>query len=196
MRHSHLWGAQNLLVLRSSISSLDDPCDCGGWHGKYGHVPNTGQTVFICVRHAGKKCSVSASRLTKYHGEMILASFLVDDGLPEPVAEALTSYQHCVLHRVHPTMKRPHVLACAAIASSRIVCCPATFSRYTSCLRHMLCWQDYVVVHVIYVVDGGVEVLFLEEAKKCNRNVSQPIRTASRNKCQHFLWRIPFRPLW
>ena len=31
--------------------------------------------------------------------------------------------------------------------------------------------------------------------RKCKRNVSQPIRTASRNKCQHFLYLIAFRPL-
>ena len=34
-----------------------------------------------------------------------LRRFLLTCGLPEPDAEALTSYQHCMLHCVHPTLK-------------------------------------------------------------------------------------------
>ena len=39
-RHSHLWGARNPRVLRSSTSNLDDPCDSGREHGRSG--PNPG----------------------------------------------------------------------------------------------------------------------------------------------------------
>ena len=59
--------------------------------------------------------------ISRYPRVDLPAPFPHDTDLPEPDTEALTSYQHCMLHRLHRNMNGPDILACATIASYRIV---------------------------------------------------------------------------
>ena len=59
VRHSHLWGARNPRVLRSSTSNLDYPCDSGGQHGKSGPNPPTFHGVSgLCMNPWHTDCQV------------------------------------------------------------------------------------------------------------------------------------------
>ena len=91
----------------------------------------------------------------------------------------------------------------ATIATSPLVDCPVTSSRYRTSSHRLLHEQYAILPNVMLAGSCGSHVrTFLEEEEggregskfvsfgrvesKGNRRVSQPIRTASRNKCQHF----------
>ena len=106
-----------------------------------------------------------------------------------------------MLHCVHPTMKRPHVQRSPVLASCTASCtAPYQLLPLQMFLPRCLLVQYAILPCVMLasscgcpceiglgrVKEGGkgVRGLLGGGERSCNKNVSQPMRTASGNKCQ------------